>query len=161
MNHKERITCQLFKIPMGMKVRIHVTELQIRLAWFQHLQTKLQCVSHQTVAYTPTYVDCVYTSQHATQVISNGGSAIPISHWLSSENYRGILKSSWKSWVNRGVILQNRDFGWYLESRSGNRVCEHIILQRLKSGILLLKNVMHSIFTMTMPNKCTFYQTHR
>ena len=34
----------------------------------------------------PTGVDRVYTSRHATQVNSNGGSAIPIYDWLSSKN---------------------------------------------------------------------------
>ena len=58
------------------------------------------------------------------EVNSNGGSAIPISDWLSPKNQRGILNLSRKSGViviNRGVFLQNRDFGSYLESRSGNR----------------------------------------
>ena len=74
---------------------------------------------------------CTYTSRHATQVNSNGGSGIPISDWLSPKNQRGILNLSRKSGVivlNSGVFLQNREFGCYLESRSGNREL------RVKSG---------------------------
>ena len=91
-----------------------------------------QLTTIKTAPYTPRGVDlCTYTSRHATQVNSNGGSGIPISDWLSPKNQRGILNLNRKSGVivlNSGVFLQNREFGCYLESRSGNREL------RVKSG---------------------------
>ena len=61
-----------------------------------------QLTTIKIAPYTPTDVESVYTSRHATQVNSNGGSAIPISDWLSSKfefvlEIRGRCRKSGKS----------------------------------------------------------------